>query len=141
MPNSTSSRQSPQILVKEILEKMAHLERVQLEQLHQHVGDLLALLSPPQDSLIARHSPSKKPLPKELVGRSSDELEFLRGVRGGGSIEWKYIRQGKKSYGPYPYWRFWMGSTHCSIYLKQFARECRQAKQQQDIANNLTDDR
>lgn len=122
--------------------------------IHVHLTDLLALLPPgydhrplnvpirqaqplaakaavkartPAQRLSAR-SPYKQCPPNEVIERQQHQTEPLIGRNGGGYIEWKWIRQQGKLYGPYPYWRFSCGSKRCSIYLKALAQERRQQR-------------
>ena len=64
-------------------------DRKQLEQLRDQVGALLAALPPPTPAPVAKAKPDRSPY---LAG-------LPEGPRGGGSIEWKQIRQGDKLYG------------------------------------------
>jgi hypothetical protein len=93
------------------------LDREQLEQLRDQVAALLAALPPPapapSDTTQAERSPFLVGLPE--------------GPRGGGWIEWKRIRQGDKSFGPYPYLRVRLGGRQRSIYLKALAHATRAA--------------
>jgi hypothetical protein len=67
------------------------LDRDQLQQLQEHVAALLAALPPPPAIVV------------EPTRQRSPFLDGLpEGPRGGGSLEWKRIRQGQKVHGPYP---------------------------------------
>ncbi len=92
------------------------LDRDELEQLQEHVSALLAALPPP---------------PAIVVEPPRERSPFLAGLpqgpRGGGSIEWKRIRQGPKVYGPYPYLRVRLGGRQRSIYLRALAHATREA--------------
>ena len=92
------------------------LDRDQLEQLQEHVRALLAVLPPP---------------PAAVVEPARERSPFLAGLpqgpRGGGSIEWKRVRQGQKVYGPYPYLRVRLGGRQRSIYLRALAQATREA--------------
>src|ERR1700730_12510496 len=84
------------------------LDREQLEQLRDQVAALLA----------ASASPAAAPMVKSEQERPPYLRGLPEGPHGGGSIEWKRIRQGDKVYGPYPYLRFRSGGRQRSIYLK-----------------------
>ena len=90
------------------------LDRDQLEQLQEHVRALLAALPPP---------------PAMVVEPARERSPFLAGLpqgpRGGGSIEWKRVRQGQRVYGPYPYLRLRLGGRQRSIYLRALAQATR----------------
>ena len=92
------------------------LDRDELEQLQEHVTALLAALPPP---------------PAMVVEPARERSPFLAGLpqgpRGGGSIEWKRVRQGQKLYGPYPYLRVRLGGRQRSIYLRALAQATREA--------------
>ena len=92
------------------------LDRDELEQLQEHVRALLAALPPP---------------PAVVVEPTRERSPFLAGLpqgpRGGGSIEWKQVRQGQKVYGPYPYLRVRLGGRQRSIYLRALAQATREA--------------
>jgi hypothetical protein len=92
------------------------LDRDELEQLQEHVRALLAALPPPP-ALVVEPAPERSPF---LAG-------LPQGPRGGGSIEWKRIRQGQKVYGPYPYLRVRLGGRQRSIYLRALAQATREA--------------
>ena len=91
------------------------LDRDELEQLQEHVRALLAALPPP---------------PAMVVEPARERSPFLAGLpqgpRGGGSIEWKRVRQGQKVYGPYPYLRVRLGGRQRSIYLRALAQATRE---------------
>src|SRR5919199_3592815 len=93
------------------------LDRDQLEQLRDQVAALLAALPPPA--------------PAPSVDMKAERPPFLAGLpegpRGGGWIEWKRIRQGDKTFGPYPYLRVRLGGRQRSIYLKALAHATREA--------------
>ena len=92
------------------------LDRDQLEQLQEHVRALLVALPPPPAVVV------------EPVRERSPFLAGLpQGPRGGGSIEWKRVRQGQKVYGPYPYLRVRLGGRQRSIYLRALAQATREA--------------
>src|ERR687883_1925302 len=90
------------------------LDRDQLEQLQEHVKALLAARPPPPALVV---EPAR--------GRSPFLAGLPQGPRGGGSIEWKRVRQGQKVYGPYPYLRLRLGGRQRSIYLRALARATR----------------
>src|ERR687883_309180 len=94
------------------------LDRDQLEQLRDQVAALLAALPPP-------------PAPAPVVNAQAERSPFLAGLpagpRGGGWIEWKRIRQGAKTFGPYPYLRVRLGGRQRSIDLKGLAHATREA--------------
>jgi hypothetical protein len=113
--------------LEQALNQLALLERTQLQQLQQHLTELLSLLPPPCE--VPDWIQPIPELPTEIAQKQPEnQATLLQGKQGGGSIEWKMIRQAGKSYGPYPYWRFWNGKTHRSIYLKQLAQEQRQSQ-------------
>jgi hypothetical protein len=91
------------------------LDRDQLEQLREHVRALLAALPPPPALVV---EPAR--------GRSPFLAGLPQGPRGGGSIEWKRVRQGQKVYGPYPYLRVRLGGRQRSIYLRALAQATRE---------------
>lgn len=123
-----SSHQLTTSPLEQALHQLALLDRAQLQQLQQHLSELLSLLPPPPSKVPARTRPIPN-LPAEIAQRqAANQAELLHGKRGGGDIEWKMICQGDKCYGPYPYWRFFSGKTYRSIYLKQLAQEQRQSK-------------
>jgi len=93
------------------------LDREQLEQLRDQVAALLAASCPPAPAPVAKSKPERPPLQEGLP----------QGPRGGGSIEWKRIRQGDKIYGPYPYLRVRIGGRQRSIYLKALAHATRES--------------
>ena len=76
------------------------LDRDELEQLQEHVRALLAALPPPPAIVV-----------KPARERSSFLAGLPQGPRGGGSVEWKRVRQGQKLYGPYPYLRVRLGGS------------------------------
>jgi hypothetical protein len=92
------------------------LDREQLEQLREHVAALLAALPPPP-------APISEPRPE----RSPWLAGLPQGPRGGGSIEWKWIRHGAKVYGPYPYLRLRLAGRQRSIYLRALAQATRES--------------
>jgi hypothetical protein len=92
------------------------LDREQLEQLRDHVAALLAAVPPPP-------APSSEPRPE----RSPWLAGLPQGPRGGGSIEWKWIRHGAKVYGPYPYLRLRLAGRQRSIYLRALAQATRES--------------
>ena len=100
------------------------LDRDQLEQLQEHVRALLAALPPP---------------PAAVVEPARERAPFLAGLpqgpRGGGSIEWKRVRQGQKLYGPYPYLRVRLGGRQRSIYLRALAQATREAARSGEPVN------
>src|SRR5438132_5353150 len=93
------------------------LDRDQLEQLRDQVAALLEALPTPAPTPAVKTRPQRSP---HLAGLPA-------GPRGGGSIEWKRIRQGEKVYGPYPYLRVRVGGRQRSIYLKALAHATREA--------------
>lgn len=113
--------------LEEILQRLVLLDRTGLLQLQEHLVELISLFPAP---LTEQSSPLqlKPELPNELVQHQIQQTTPLHGSRGGGGIEWKLIRRGDKVYGPYPYWRFKIGKSRRSIYLKQLAQESRQCK-------------
>ncbi len=92
------------------------LDREVLGLVQEHVRALLAALPPP---------------PAIVVEPARERSPFLAGLpqgpRGGGSIEWKRVRQGQKVYGPYPYLRVRLGGRQRSIYLRALAQATREA--------------
>ena len=92
------------------------LDREQLEQLRDQVAALLAALPPPAPAPVVKAKPARSPF---LAG-------LPQGPRGGGSIEWKRVRQGDKTYGPYPYLRVRVGGRQRSIYLRALAQATRE---------------
>jgi hypothetical protein len=91
------------------------LDREQLEQLRDQVAALLAAMPPPP-------TPEREPKPE----RSPWLAGLPEGVRGGGWIEWKWMSQGQRRFGPYPYLRVRVGGRHRSIYLKALAHATRE---------------
>lgn len=94
------------------------LDREQLEQLRDQVAALLEALPPP---------PAPVGEPKPQPERSPFLAGLPQGPRGGGSIEWKWIRRGQRIFGPYPYLRVRVRGQHRSIYLKALAQATRAA--------------
>ena len=92
------------------------LDRDQLEQLRDQVAALLAAMPPPL-------APESEPKPE----RSPWLAGLPEGVRGGGWIEWKWMSQGQRRFGPYPNLRVRVGGRHRSIYLKALAHATREA--------------
>jgi hypothetical protein len=79
-----------------------------------HVAALLAALPPPP-------APISEPKPE----RSPFLAGLPQGPRGGGFIEWKWVRQGAKVYGPYPYLRLRLDGRQRSIYPRALAQATR----------------
>ena len=100
------------------------LDRDQLEQLQEHVRALLAALPPPPAAVV---EPARE--------RSLCLAGLPQGPRGGGSIEWKRVRQGQKLYGPYPYLRVRLGGRQRSIYLRALAQATREAARSGEPVN------
>ena len=120
--------QSTETPLEQVLQQLALLDRAQLKQLQNHLAELLSLL-PALPTEVPAQTRLMKELPAEVAQRhAANQTEPLRGSRGGGGIEWKLIRQGNKVYGPYPYWRFNVGKSRRSLYLKQLAQEQRQSQ-------------
>ena len=92
------------------------LDRDEREQLQARVQALLTALPPPP-ALVVEPTRERSP---SLAG-------LPQGPRGGGSIEWKRVRQGPKVYGPYPYLRVRLGGRQRSIYLRALAQATREA--------------
>ena len=92
------------------------LDRDQLEQLRDQVVALLDALPRPAGPPAVKGKPERSP---HLAG-------LPRGPRGGGSIVWKWIPQGDKMYGPYPYLMVRVGNRRRSIYLKELAQAARE---------------
>ena len=93
------------------------LDRDHLEHLQEQVRALLAALPPPPPAAVVEPARERSPF---LAG-------LPQGPRGGGSIEWKRVRQGQKLYGPYPYLRVRLGGRQRSIYLRALAQATREA--------------
>lgn len=93
------------------------LDREQLEQLREHVAALLAAMPPPPAPLNEPIRPERSPF---LAG-------LPQGRRGGGFIEWKWVRHGVKLYGPYPYLRLRLEGRQRSIYLRALAQATRES--------------
>jgi hypothetical protein len=91
------------------------LDRAQLEQLRDQVMALLEALPPPAPVVKAKPRRERSPY---LTG-------LPQGPRGGGRIEWKWIRGGQRLFGPYPYLRVQIDGRHRSIYLKALAHATR----------------
>lgn len=142
MPHQASAS-SPNDALEEILQQLALLDRTQLLQLQEQLVELISLFPPPLTEISLTLQSKQEPpgklvkhqaqyttaqLPGELIKHQAQHAAPLHGSRGGGGIEWKLIRQGDKVYGPYPYWRFNIGKSRRSIYLKQLARSSRQGK-------------
>lgn len=108
--------QSSEAVLTRIVQQVGQLDLPHLEQLSAHLGDLIEQL---------KSVPLPDPTPPEIVQLAVSDGAPLCGSRGSGYIEWKWIRQGDKVYGPYPYWRFVRNGKRCSIYLKQLAQELR----------------
>jgi hypothetical protein len=92
------------------------LDREQLEQLRDQVAALLAALPPPP-APISEPKPERAPF---LAG-------LPKGPRGGGSIEWTWIRRRQRICGPYPYLRLRVNGRYRSIYLKALAQATRES--------------
>ena len=92
------------------------LDREQLEELRDQVAALLAAMPPPP-------APEREP----RTERSPWLAGLPEGVRGGGWIEWKWMSQGQRRFGPYPYLRVRVGGRQRSIYLKALAQATRAA--------------
>lgn len=110
--------QSSEAVLTRIVQQVVQLDLPHLEQLSVHLGDLIEQLKP-----VALPDTA----PPEIVQSAVSKGAPLCGSRGSGYIEWKWIRQGNKVYGPYPYWRFVRNGKRCSIYLKELAQELRQS--------------
>ena len=92
------------------------LDRDPLEQLQEHVMALLAAL-PPRPAVVVEPPRDRAPF---LAG-------LPQGARGGGTIEWKWIRRGPRVFGPYPYLRVRISGRKRSIYLQGLAQATRDA--------------
>lgn len=99
-----------------VLAGVAGLDRVQLEQVRDHVAALLDAFAP-----------SRPVTPPARPARERPDLppEVPRGPLGGGYIEWQRIRHGAQVYGPYPYLRLRIAGRQRSIYLKDLAQAAR----------------
>jgi hypothetical protein len=93
------------------------LDRDQLEQLRDQVTALLEALPQAAPAPVVKSKPERSPY---LAG-------LPQGPRGGGSIVWKWIPQGDKIYGPYPYLMVRVGNRRRSIYLKALAHAARES--------------
>jgi hypothetical protein len=93
------------------------LNRAQLEQLRDQVVALLEALPPlapiGRAKAVRERSPYLAGLPE--------------GPRGGGRIEWKWIRRRQRLCGPYPYLRVEVDGRCRSIYLKALAQATRES--------------